>query len=329
MKFTLEECEKLKIPLGNAKDITNNKYGLLTPLFRVVNSPDGRTQWACKCDCGNYIITQMAYLRSGRIKTCGCFRQYKDLTGQTFGELTVLRPYSKGENRSIKWLCQCSCGELHVSRSDTLRASKHPKCNNHYHNMMVGKQFGELTVIKYLRTENYKSIFLCQCSCGKLKEVQGNQLQTGNTRSCGCMGNSIGEKHIIRVLEQNDIKYIQNKTFETCKFPDTHYPAYFDFYIKEQNMLIEFDGKQHFDKNCNWGGVYRYKQTHSHDLFKNKWAWDNHITLKRIPFTERDNITLSLVMSDQYLITPDTHPEWYPEPGTEYPYWKEEEEENA
>lgn len=30
-------------------------------------------------------------------------------------------------------------------------------------------------------------VWLCQCSCSNLKEVSGNRLQTGDTKSCGCL----------------------------------------------------------------------------------------------------------------------------------------------
>ena len=33
----------------------------------------------------------------------------KDLTGKTFGKLTVIRPIDR-RDRSIVWLCKCSCG---------------------------------------------------------------------------------------------------------------------------------------------------------------------------------------------------------------------------
>lgn len=33
-----------------------------------------------------------------------------DLTGQTFGKLTVLRQDGKKPNGEYVWLCQCECG---------------------------------------------------------------------------------------------------------------------------------------------------------------------------------------------------------------------------
>lgn len=52
---------------------------------------------------------------------------------------------------------------------------------------LTGQRFGRLTVIKYAGSENYKSLWLCKCDCGKEKIVKGQDLKRGATRSCGCL----------------------------------------------------------------------------------------------------------------------------------------------
>lgn len=42
-----------------------------------------------------------------------------DLTGQTFGRLTVIAPHSCGE-RQMKYICQCECGNVKIVRPDSL-----------------------------------------------------------------------------------------------------------------------------------------------------------------------------------------------------------------
>ena len=54
--------------------------------------------------------------------------------------------------------------------------------------------------------------------------------------------NSVGEYKIRQILEENNIEYIHDMKFPTCKFPDTGYPARFDFYLPAYNLLIEYDG---------------------------------------------------------------------------------------
>lgn len=52
---------------------------------------------------------------------------------------------------------------------------------------ITGQKFGRLTVIKFLRIENHKAIWLCKCECGNLKEIATGALTSGNTKSCGCL----------------------------------------------------------------------------------------------------------------------------------------------
>ena len=47
----------------------------------------------------------------------------------------------------------------------------------------------------------------------------------------------------IKLLESNKIEYIHQKTFPTCIFPSTKAKLKFDFYIPQENYLIEFDGE--------------------------------------------------------------------------------------
>lgn len=61
---------------------------------------------------------------------------------------------------------------------------------------LVGKTFGKWTVIKYAHTDkNYRSYFLCKCSCGKEKIVARNSLIMGKSLSCGCMNKYNSIKH--------------------------------------------------------------------------------------------------------------------------------------
>ena len=107
-------------------DITGNRYGRLTVIERaesiVLPSGQIKTAWRCKCDCGNEVIIRVCDLKSGKTKSCGCYKKdfrVNDLTGKKFGRLTVLR---KADNKGhgIEWLCQCDCGNQTVVRSDRL-----------------------------------------------------------------------------------------------------------------------------------------------------------------------------------------------------------------
>ena len=64
----------------------------------------------------------------------------------------------------------------------------------------------------------------------------------------------------------------------------------FDFYIPSLNVLIEFDGIQHFEILPHWGGIDKLIETKIHDTIKTKYSENNHIKLIRIPYWELNNI---------------------------------------
>lgn len=96
------------------EDLTGQKFNKLTVISRAENR--GKTiMWNCKCDCieGNETIVQGNSLKSGHTKSCGCLHDVDDLTGQKFGELTVISR-SEIENGRSRWKCKCSCTEYCV-----------------------------------------------------------------------------------------------------------------------------------------------------------------------------------------------------------------------
>lgn len=53
---------------------------------------------------------------------------FKDLTSQVFGKLTVTRLHSCGRGQSTKWLCLCECGREFVAYSTHLLRGKTTHC---------------------------------------------------------------------------------------------------------------------------------------------------------------------------------------------------------
>ena len=56
-------------------DLTNQRFGRLIAIKRIKNKLSKRTQWLCKCDCGNTKIVDMACLQSGDTRSCGCLKK--------------------------------------------------------------------------------------------------------------------------------------------------------------------------------------------------------------------------------------------------------------
>ena len=90
---------------------------------------------------------------------------------------------------------------------------------------------------------------------------------------------SNGERAVRLYLENHDIDYVQGKWFKDCR--DVN-PLPFDFYLPNENKMIEFDGEQHFREKHFF--AYDFEKNQRHDAIKNKYCEENNISLIRIPY---------------------------------------------
>jgi len=51
---------------------------------------------------------------------------------------------------------------------------------------LTGQTFGHWTVLKEAHRKRGRAYWLCECICGKQKEVCGCNLTSGKSKSCGC-----------------------------------------------------------------------------------------------------------------------------------------------
>lgn len=58
-----------------ALKIEGEKFGRLLVLKRVENSKENRSQWLCRCECGNILKVRGISLRIGNTKSCGCLNR--------------------------------------------------------------------------------------------------------------------------------------------------------------------------------------------------------------------------------------------------------------
>lgn len=96
-------------------DLKGMTFGRLTVLEKAP-STGGQAEWICKCLCGNMTKVKGQHLRSGAIKSCGCYMREcisraktVDLLGQRFGRLVVTE-YAGSRNGRAVWRCKCDCG---------------------------------------------------------------------------------------------------------------------------------------------------------------------------------------------------------------------------
>lgn len=226
-----------------------------------------------------------------------------DETNKRYGMVTVISRGPNDKNGKAQWWCVCDCGNKFLSRGSDLRRNKVLTCGcTSYKKGMelVGKKYGKLTVIEFLGTNDYgKHLYKCKCDCGNIVNVVGAHLKTGNTNSCGCirLEDSIGEQNIVKILNEHKLNYKKEYSFNDLKYKQH---LRFDFAIlNEENKvvrLIEFDGKQHTQKDNYW----YTPDIEIKDNLKNQYAKDHNIPLVRIPYIKRDTMTIEDIFGSKY-----------------------------
>ena len=235
-----------------------------------------------------------------------------DITGEKYNSWTVLDRVLDNSKKGTYWRCQCECGTIKEVASTSLRngASKSCGCqkaikartNNGKFIDETGNRYGKLVVLgrdEQLSIEKHRAQWICQCDCGNITTVSSKCLREDKTKSCGCLI-SIGEENISRILRDNNIIY---KSQYQVNINGIYYRYDFAIFDKEDNLirLIEFDGIQHYDdKQKHWG--HDVIKTQERDKIKNQYALQNNIPLVRIPYIERDNITLEMLLGNEYLV---------------------------
>ena len=116
----------------------------------------------------------------------------RDLTGQRFGKLTVLRradALQDGKPAGDRWLCRCDCGgEATVLGANLVRG--HTKsCGCLKENDLAGQHIGALTVLgrsdKYAkRGKRRVRLWECRCDCGATTYKATDTLTAGVENSC-------------------------------------------------------------------------------------------------------------------------------------------------
>lgn len=99
---------------------------------------------------------------------------------------------------------------------------------------------------------------------------------------------SRGEKKIKEILEMNNVEYVFQKRFSDCKHIKT---LRFDFWLPEFNVLIEYDGLQHYEPIEYFGGEIVFESQQIKDEIKNNYASENGIKLLRIPYHDIDRVS--------------------------------------
>lgn len=134
--------------------------------------------------------------------------RFIDLTGESFGKLTVLEKQKSKETpngtKVAMWKCICDCGNYITCSSQSLRTGKTKSCGciqrdfakKHIEEInsskeskdLKGQRFGKLIVLEQMEEKDKHGsiLWLCQCDCGKNVIRPTKNLLGSKNHSCGC-----------------------------------------------------------------------------------------------------------------------------------------------
>lgn len=126
--------------------------------------------------------------------------------------------------------------------------------------------------------------------CGCVSNIKAEWFMSGQRCKNCFTKNSTGEKFIENFLLVNNIKYEKEKQFFQFISKNSQ-PYKYDFYLENFNLIIEFDGEQHFKP---WGknikNLKNLKNNIENDKIKNNFIIENNLKLLRIHYSELKNI---------------------------------------
>lgn len=277
----------------------DTKYpGEFQVLSEYKTSADRITVLHKKC---NKIIETQACGLLARGGCSYCYGNHKRTTQQYIEELNCKRPgefevlgsYVRS-NKPIK--VRHKCGYVYEPQARAILNGSHcPKCagTQRYSTEEFVDKVKKITGGDYLVLDNYvdtrTKIRFKHLSCANIFMMRPNSFISGK-RCPLCKKMSRGERDIKQFLDNNKIEYEAQKTFK--ELVDKKQLSY-DFYLPKLNILIEYQGRQHYKPIDFFGGEKTYRKQLRHDELKRAYAKEKGMELIEIPYSVEGYLEIS------------------------------------
>lgn len=147
------DCKAKIVGEQQIKDLSGQKFGMLTVLSRAEKNGSGNYCWACKCDCGEETIVCSSNLLTGHTLSCGC--------AISTGEVLLSKALRKNKIKFVKQKKFDGCVDKGVLRFDFYLPDYGwcIECNGHQHYRPVEWFGGEEQFDTQKRRDKIKSDF--------------------------------------------------------------------------------------------------------------------------------------------------------------------------
>lgn len=248
--------------------------------------------------CGNiWDVTPVNFLNGTRCPRCSGMKKTKtteefmeEVSTITGGKLELIGEYVGCD---VYTTVRCTLHDIEIETRPTsiVRGKTICKlCNAEYlskaqrkpvddvKSQLHDKHKGKIVMLGDYTNSHTKTLFMCK-DCGTEFNAEPNSV----TRISGCPGCNIskGEELLANLLTEYEIPFLSEYRFTDC-VDDRQLP--FDFFIPDIDVLIEYDGEQHYRPIDFFGGEQAYLSQLKRDSIKTKYAKDTNRDLIRIPY---------------------------------------------
>lgn len=284
-------------------------------LINNVNSSRDSVKIKCKQHNKVYEVQAYSHLRGNKLECCAKYNyidNYELKIKEKLGaKINLIKESYKNNNHNPKINYICSKHGLQTQSTKALLKTGCYECykeDNYWNKEKLVKKLNEIFIGKYnfddILFENIEDTVSVYCDyCNSYFNRKIKSLLRGV--GCDCQKSSRGELAVKFFLDAHKIKYEMQKTFEDCRNPKTNRKMFFDFYLPQYEMIIEYDGEQHF-RSFNYKheskNIKNYKsynkimlnETKFRDNYKNYYCKENKIDLLRISYKQFDKINIIL-----------------------------------
>ena len=202
----------------------------------------------------------------------------------TGNEFLFLESY-KGTHIPIK-VVHNTCGRIFKVAPHEFKAGGRCRiCTRTKQQEVFEKEVSDMTFNEYVVASKYvrdnAPIKIKHLVCGNTYETTPNRFLNGNR--CTYCNMSVGESLVCSVLKHLEIPFSTQIRFNNLK---DKLPLSYDFYLPNENILIEYQGIQHYQPVDVFGGISKYYKQLEHDNAKRNYAKHNGYNLLEIPYTK-------------------------------------------
>ena len=278
--------------IKQAKSIHNNKYD-----YSLVDYKNNYTKVKIKCNrCQNvFEQTPTNHLKGKECPFCKSTKTTEQFIKDAVKVHGNKYDYSLVDYKKskIKVKIKCNrCQNIFEQKPNShLNGNGCPYCSGKNRNtasfieqakLIHGNKY-DYSLVNYIGGKT-KIKIICN-KCGNIFEQTPSMHLQGD--GCHFCKMPKGETKIKEILNKNNILFKEQKKYSDLK--DIN-PLSYDFYLPIQNILIEYNGIQHYKIINHFGGYKIFLIQKHHDWLKRKYAKKNDIKLLTIPYWEFNNI---------------------------------------